>query len=591
MNKKYILGMCMYSSGTMHMGHARIYTICQAIKNIFTFWKGEKVIFPFGWDAFGLPAEKFAIQNNSDPNIITKENIKKNKSEMKRMCFDIDWKYEINTSEQNFYKFTQNIIQELFNNNMLYRAEKEVPFCSKCDSILSKEQSMNDLCWRCDSKVIIKNTPQWFIKITDYAQNMYDDTKYLNWPDKVKHSQLSWLGSYKNNKFNTKIHDWCVSRQRYWGTPMPLSYCKTCGWFAGDLTEYKLPSYKLKLTSLEYKKTKCKFCFGESYKSTDTIDTFVDSSWYQYRQLEPNNTEKPFNNKHIFVNYYVGGTEHSVSHLIYARFMHRFLQKINLISTEIKEPFDVFIGCGMIVNNSKFCISCNKYYNWELKDCEFNHNNTKQFIEKMSKSKFNGISPKKMIDNFGIEALKTYLLFVAPISKDICWDINSILGMHRFVKNVQNIKNLELHDNEFNFEFINEIKNKFMRNMLKKQLNFNVLIADLHIVLDSIKRNPNSLAVKYFLYLTASFIPEIAKDCWKTLFNDSLKGNLEDFIKTNNLSNENNNYNLFDILVKQRFFTKLKCLKGEDVTKKLLENYPEFKYKKIFLGKNTINII
>jgi leucyl-tRNA synthetase len=289
---KYISVMFPYPSGSgLHCGHWYNYAIMDSYCRYQKFI-GNDVFQPFGYDAFGLPAENYAKQVGRQPKEVTYENIDKFRLQMKQM--NTDFEELLITSDESYQKHTQWLFTKLHEKGLAYKKDGEVDYCESCETTLAREQVKDGKCDRCNSVVIKKTLSQWYFKTTAYKERLIANLDKIDYPKSTINAQRAWLEN---------LHDWCVSRQRKWGCPIPIE--------------------------------------GE----TDTMDTFVDSSLYfiiycLIKGIKP----KP-------VDLYVGGSEHACMHLIYARFITMFLNDIGFIDFE--EPFKKVIHQGMILNNGE----------------------------------------------------------------------------------------------------------------------------------------------------------------------------------------------------------------------------------------------
>lgn len=347
-HKEYVCVMFPYPSGSgLHLGHAYNYAVMDSYCRWLRF-RGVEVFQPFGYDAFGLPAENYARSIGADPREVTDNNMVKFRSQLERM--NTNYEELLITSSPEYQKWTQWLFLKLKEHGLAYKAFGEVNYCSSCDTVLAREQVKEGKCDRCSTTVSLKTLEQWYFKTTAYKDRLIAGLDTLSWPEKTKNAQRAWLEN---------LHDWCVSRQRKWGCPIPLE--------------------------------------GE----TDTLDTFVDSSFYFIRYCDPNNvTELCAKDKYQPVTLYVGGMEHACMHLIYARFIHMFLYDIGVVPKE--EPFDWLIHQGMILNNG----------------------------EKMGKSKGNTIDP----DNYDPDELRFYLMFIGHYFDGGSWSDERLVGIQRFIK-------------------------------------------------------------------------------------------------------------------------------------------------------------
>ena len=348
---KNVVVMFPYPSGKgLHIGHYYNYAI---VDSFCRWWRlmGEEVYQPFGYDAFGLPAENYAREVGGDPRAITYDNIDNFRRQMARM----NTKYEerLVTSDPSYYKWTQWLFLKLKEHGLAYKDWKIVPYCPRCETVLANEQVTDqERCERCGTAIDQQNLHQWFFRITNYKQRLLDGLDKLEkehrYPESTIKKQRNWIA---------ELHDWCVSRQRKWGCPIPIE--------------------------------------GE----TDTLDTFVDSSFYYLRYLTDSDDEFLPDGAYRPVDLYVGGPEHACMHLIYARFIHYFLYDIGVVPQE--EPFNAIIHQGMITHKGA----------------------------KMAKSKGNVVNP----DDYDPDELRLYLMFIGPYEDGGDWDDSKIIGIRRFL--------------------------------------------------------------------------------------------------------------------------------------------------------------
>lgn len=344
---KHVCVMFPYPSGNgLHIGHSYNYAVTDSYCRYLRFI-GQEVFQPFGYDAFGLPAENYARSIGGNPRDITYANIDKFRAQMAQM--NIQYQELLITSDPSYQKWTQWLFSKLLEKGLAYKSFGDVNFCPSCDTVLAREQVKDERCERCNSKIEIKQLNQWYFKITAYKDRLIKNLDHIDYPAKTIKSQRNWLAN---------LHDWCVSRQRSWGCPIPIE--------------------------------------GE----TDTLDTFVDSSFYFVRYCDPTNeNELCAKDKYMPVDLYVGGNEHACMHLIYARFIHMFLYDLGIVSEE--EPFRKVIHQGMILNDG----------------------------EKMSKSKGNVINP----DSYDQDELRFYLMFIGHYFDGGSWSDKNISGVRRFI--------------------------------------------------------------------------------------------------------------------------------------------------------------
>jgi leucyl-tRNA synthetase len=703
--KKYVLEYFPYPSGAaMHVGHVRNYTIGDAIAR-FNRMEGFNVLHPMGWDAFGLPAENYAIKNKVSPRVAIDENTARFKEQLMQMGFSYDWSREIDSTDPKYYKWTQWFFLLLFKKGLAYQKQSLQWWCPFDKTVLANEQVENGRCWRCGHIVEKKLLKQWFFKITDYADRLLDDLDDLNWSEAIKSMQRNWIGrsrgaeiifpiaentveslkvfttradtifsaafmvlapehplvkrittpeqqaavdeyvqsthaksdierqegekdktgvftgAYAINpangeqipiwigdfvlagygtgaifgdihderdfafveKFNIparvtvipedeaeaakvkakeypytgegilidsgeftglqsseardkiiawladqgaaeevvnyKMRDWLISRQRYWGAPIPIVHCPKHG--AVAVPENQLPvllpeveSYEPSgdgrsplATVPEFVNTTCPECGGPAERETDTMDGFACSSWYFLRFADPHNDKAPFDKAKakfwLPVDDYIGGAEHAVMHLLYARFWTKVMYDDGLIN--FQEPFSTLRNHGMILAPDGL---------------------------KMSKSKGNTIEPGGLIEQgYGADSIRIMELFIGPWNQMANWSVEGMGGAHRFLQRVWTLAQ------EFNVSTDHgataslELK-RIMHKTIKKvsedlhTLSFNTAIAALMECVNELYRlkaedNYTSTEWSWTLeslqQLLAPFAPHIAEELWQQL--------------------------------------------------------------------------
>jgi leucyl-tRNA synthetase len=415
MQKYYILGMWAYPSGDAHIGHVRNYTITDVVAR-YKRMKGFNVLNPTGWDAFGLPTENAAFKKKIEPSAWNKVCTQRMEEQFRSLGFSYDWSNVIDTSDPSYYRWTQWLLLKFWERGILYRAKREVNWCTGCMTVLANEQVNEGRCDRCNSKVVLRELEQWFLRMSNYAERLLDDLELLSeWPQHIVTMQRHWIGKKEDGSYN--LHDWCISRQRYWGAPMPFVICEHCG--VQPVPEDDLPvilpegvditpGWPPPLARIpSFVETTCPKCQGKAERVTDVMDTFVFSAWYYLRFVDPQNNIKifePSREKYWMpVDLYVGGVEHATVHLIYARFFHKVLYDLGLVSQP--EPFKRLFTQGMV------CLRG----------------------EKMSKSKGNVVSPVQIVKQYGADTLRTFILFVGPPEQDVDWSNQGIKGCYRFL--------------------------------------------------------------------------------------------------------------------------------------------------------------
>ena len=738
--KYYLLEMFPYPSGKIHMGHVRNYTIGDVVAR-YKKMKGFNVLHPMGWDAFGLPAENAAIQNNTHPAKWTYENIKYMKNQLKKLGFSYDWDREFATCDDDYYKWEQLIFIEMFKKGLAYKSIGNVNWCEKCNTVLANEQVEDGCCWRCGSEVEIKELEHWYFKITDYAEELLKWTyKLKGWPEKVLTMQRNWIGksygseilfklvdsdeyikvfttrpdtlygatfmsiapehpmveklvinenrdeiikqinemkredkikrtsedyekkgvftgSYcinpvnnrkipiyvanfvlmdygtgavmavpahdqrdfdfakkynlpiipvikpvdleidlnnlkeayegegilinsdqfngMNNKkameeitkylsslnlgnrtVNYRLRDWSISRQRYWGAPIPVVYCDKCGTVPVNKEDLPVTLPKdVKFTSsgdvlkqLEnFVKTTCPRCGSPAKRETDTMDTFVESSWYFLRYASPECSTSPFNKEDVKywlpVDQYIGGIEHAVLHLLYSRFYTKVLRDLGYC--EIDEPFLNLLTQGMVCKETYNCPEHGWLFPEEVKEGKcLKCGKTVEIgrVEKMSKSKKNVVDPEKIINEYGADTARLFILFASPPDKTLEWSEQGVEGSFRFLKRVWNLvtSNLEkIKDvkpytkNDGNLK--GNIKNlrrkthetiKKVNNDIEERFHFNTAISAIMELVNHANqiKIENELDRKVFretietiIILLSPFVPHFSDELWSIL--------------------------------------------------------------------------
>lgn len=709
--KYYSLVMFPYPSGTLHVGHVKNYVIGDIVAR-YKRMQGYNVLHPFGYDAFGLPAENAAIAHKIHPKKWTLDNIKIIRGQIKKLGISYDWNREVITCTEDYYKWTQWVFLKLYEAGLAYKKPGAVNWCPSCQTVLANEQVKEGKCERCGTTVTMKYLEQWYFKITDYAEKLLDGLDKLpGWPEHVKTMQRNWIGKstgaevdfpidgldktirifttrpdtiygvtfmaiapesplvselviseqkaevedflarvaledrfkrtsleakkegvflgryavnpltgeripiyvanyilyeygtgaimavpghdqrdfdfakeygidikqvvrpkdgdwnvqerpyegegiivnsgefnglesskgieeitkyieekgYGKRSVQYKLRDWLISRQRYWGAPIPVVYCDKCGVVPvaeKDLpvrlpenVEF-LPTGQSPLTlSEEFKHTTCPKCGGPAHREVETMDTFVDSSWYYLRYVNPKLEDRPFEtedvNNWLPVDQYIGGVEHAVLHLLYSRFITKVLNDLGYVNFD--EPFENLFTQGMIYKDG-----------W-----------------KMSKSKGNVVSPDDMIQKYGADTLRMYILFMAPPEKDAEWNDAGIEGVNRFIRRLWNnyyrILDLLSSDNENSVDLTKEEKSlrRKLHSMIKKikediegGFKFNTAIAglmefnnQLMEYLDNVER-PNTKLLKEVAenvaLILSPFAPHMAEEMWSDLGKDTL---------------------------------------------------------------------
>ncbi|MBE9567800.1 MAG: leucine--tRNA ligase [Proteobacteria bacterium] len=704
--KFYCLAMFPYPSGRLHMGHVRNYSIGDVISR-YQRMQGKNVLQPMGWDAFGLPAENAAMKNKVAPASWTYENVDYMRDQLKRLGFAYDWDREIATCKPEYYRWEQWLFTRLFNKGMAYKKTAGVNWCPNDQTVLANEQVIDGKCWRCDTSVERREISQWFMKITDYAQQLLDDLDQLDgWPEQVRTMQRNWIGRstgvelsfevdgeepltvyttradtlmgvtyvavaaehalakkaardnpelqafiesckttsvaeadvatmekkgmatgfkaihpitgkevpvwvanfvlidygsgavmsvpahdsrdyafaknygldikqviypadgsdvtveseaftekgvLKNSaefdglnseqavdaiaeklasmdkgekQINFRLRDWGVSRQRYWGTPIPIIHCDKCGTVA--VPEDQLPvvlpediAYGEDVGSPikkmpEFYETTCPECGGKAERETDTFDTFFESSWYYARFTCPD-ADSMLDERAKYwtpVDQYIGGIEHAVLHLLYARFFHKLMRDEGLLDSD--EPFKNLLTQGMVLKDGS----------------------------KMSKSKGNTVDPQQLIERYGADTVRLFILFAAPPEQSLEWHDEGVDGAARFLKRLWKLvanhvaagTPIELNVDALNTEQKN-LRRKLHETIAKvsddigRRHTFNTAIAAvMELINELVKFDDNSEngyavrheAIEAMVLMLSPIVPHITQQLWNELGHDDL---------------------------------------------------------------------
>ena len=585
----YVVPMFPYPSGNIHMGHVRNYTITNAIAQYFKV-KGQSVIHPIGFDAFGLPAENAAIKHQQSPNEWTQSNIAKMKNDFQHIGFDFDWQACTQTNDPKYYSFEQEIFKKAWHAGIIYKKDQYVNYDPVDHTVLSNEQVKDGKGWRTGADIIRKKIPMYFFNMKKYAKALYEDLDIIknDWPSKVIEMQKHWIdyqiGNYhqykigtdiidifektpdfnaisiginhsfvdnfkddkfsiwvkenetgsvsnKNNFKNKKVFntgyfinhqdikipifidmnsddeviftninteaqyineatliksyvgefiglkDWCISRQRYWGNPIPMINCIDCGDIPSlnfvELPTNLIPKVGNALShEPSFVNCSCPSCGKEAIRCTDTMDTFVQSSWYfHYYITKIFGNEYGITHTNTQIDFYVGGIEHATMHLIYARFFHKMLKDFGYVNTN--EPIKNLITQGMV---------CKKYTNEE----------GKVVSSKMSKSIGNIVEPSPYIEQYGSDALQMFMIFAAPPNQNFDFEDAGIVGCYRFLEEVYRYFFIENNAQKvFNDEQANVAVKKMVQQFDKEfngRFNINTLIPQLMTAFKVIKK-------------------------------------------------------------------------------------------------------
>ena len=726
--KSYVLEMFPYPSGRIHMGHVRNYTMGDVLAR-YRRMNGMEVLHPMGWDAFGMPAENAAMEKGVHPGGWTRQNIATMKAQLKRLGFALDWSRELATCEPDYYGHEQALFLDMFAHDLVYRKESSVNWDPVDMTVLANEQVIDGRGWRSGALVEKRKLSQWFLKITQFADELLDGVKALeHWPDKVKLMQENWIGKSQGLQFRWKLsdggevevfttrpdtifgasfvavaadhpiaqalaandakaaafielckqggttaaeletqeklgfdtgltvahpfdaairlpvyianfvlmdygtgavfgvpahdqrdfefaskyglairrvvsdgdktdpdftdaeaysgpgtlvnshfldgmdvedakrevirraedggwghgttvfrlRDWGVSRQRYWGTPIPIVHCGACGVVPvpRDQLPVVLPddvSFDIPGNPLDrhptWKHVACPSCGGEAVRETDTLDTFADSSWYFIRfasQPKDKAFDRAVAEQWLPVGQYIGGVEHAILHLLYARFWTRALKHMNML--DVAEPFAGLFTQGMVTHQSYFRDRPDGRVEWMSLDeanallaagtfAEVEADGTVRGIgrvEKMSKSKKNTIDPEPIVDQYGADATRWFMLSDSPPERDLQWSESGIEGSWRFVQRlwrlVDGIAAGEGGDVAIDRKLAQTIAGVAVD---IEALQFNKAVAKLYELVNAIEKAAPSAsratAIRTLVRLVAPMTPHLAEEAWAAM--------------------------------------------------------------------------
>lgn len=505
--KFYALDMFPYPSGSgLHVGHPEGYTATDAISRMKRM-QGYDVLHPMGFDAFGLPAEQYAIKTGNDPRDFTYQNIDTFKEQLKSLGFSFDWDKQIETSNPEFYKWTQWIFTQLFEKGLAELKEVEVNWCDELGTVLANDETEEDengntVSERGGHPVTKKAMTQWVLNITKYADRLVKGLENINWPDSTKEMQKNWIIDKETGELN--LRDWLFSRQRFWGEPFPVKYV--------DGKPTMLPLTELPLTLPKLKDFKGKDGKPPLANSKEWMDNNFDvntmpgsagSSWYflayilqtENGMIELNSKEgKELVNKWMPVDLYIGGPEHTVGHLLYARFWTMFLKDIGILKGE--EPFQKLFHQGMILGTDG---------------------------AKMSKSKGNVINPDDIVQEFGADTLRLYEMFMGALEDTKPWSSDGVGSSRKWLDRVYRLftETIEITDKENTN--LDKPYNALVKNVTEMydELKYNTAISQMMVFINACykEKTISKNQVEGFLKMLNPICPHITEELWEMIGN------------------------------------------------------------------------
>jgi leucyl-tRNA synthetase len=473
------------SAEGLHIGHIFKYSGADAYGR-YQRMQGRVVFQPIGFDAFGIHTENYALRVDRHPRALTSSTVSRFRSQLARAGMAWDWSRVIDTSQPSYYRWTQWVLVQLFNAGLMYQAEAAVVWCPSCMTVLAREQTENGgtTCERCAAAVTERTMRQWFLRITAYADALRDGLTELDWPERAKRLQREWIGG---------LHDWLISRQRYWGPPIPIIHCASCGPVAvpvSDLpvelpwvSEFRPTGTGVSPMALvpEWVSAPCPACGGPGRRETDVSDTFVDSAWYFLRYPSTDFDDRPWDASRtarmLPVDFYAGGPEHVQRHHLYARFVTMALYDLGLVP--FKEPFPRIRLGGLIVKDGA----------------------------KMSKSRGNVVTPDDYFDEVGADVLRCALLFSAPWEQGGEFVDDTIAGIQRFFARVWRVVTGPVSPSSLP-SVVDGVSEAIER------LSFNVALARLMSFAPHATSAP---AKRTLVLLLAPLAPHLAEELWHQL--------------------------------------------------------------------------
>lgn len=514
--KFYVLDMFPYPSGAgLHVGHIEGYTATDIIAR-YKRLNGFDVLHPIGWDAFGLPAEQYAIQTGNNPISFTKENINNFRKQLKSIGFSYDYEKEVDTTDPNYYRWTQWIFAQMYKKGLAEIREIEVNWCEGLGTVLANEEVIEDskgnkVSERGEFPVIKKPMKQWVLKITNYADKLLEGLEDLNWPNSLKTLQKNWIGKeVKGNEITYHLKDWVFARQRYWGEPFPILFDEENNvYLVDDLVELPImtnikPSGDGQSPLANNKEWMNVEINGKKYRrDSNTMPQWAGSSWYYLAYILKNNdgTYLDLNSKEAYVRFkkwlpvdlYIGGQEHAVLHLLYARFWHKVLYDIKVVPTS--EPFYKLVNQGMILGPDN---------------------------QKMSKSKGNVINPNQIVEKYGADTLRIYEMFMGPLTETKPWNEKSLQGSRKWLERVWRIFDKYIQkefviDKTINYDHMESILHQTIKNVTLniEELKFNLAISNLMVYINELYKYNKIKSINYlksFLIMLSPFAPHISEE-------------------------------------------------------------------------------
>ncbi|MGN6379361.1 MAG: class I tRNA ligase family protein [Gaiellales bacterium] len=544
--RRYLLEYFPYPSGAgLSVGHCRNYVPADVFCR---YWRmrGCDVLHPMGWDAFGQPAENEAIRLGRHPRGMVEEYAAGYRRTLEALGCSYDWEREITSSNPDFYRHTQWLFLLLRERGLAYQDDVAINWCASCQTGLANEEVVAGACWRCHGPVVERRLRQWLFRITAYAPRLVDGLRGLDWPDGIKAAQREWIG----DPASPRMRDWLVSRQRYWGCPIPIVHCPACG--PVSVPEAELPvllpdveSYqptgdgRSPLAAIpEFVEAECPACGGPGRRETDTMAGFVCSSWYFLRYCDPHNphafAERSLVDRWAPVDVYMGGAEHAVAHLLYARFVTKVLYDAGLIGFE--EPFTSLRNQGSMLAWTPGVETGSDApgRGWKAvtpaEAAALGDDRVTWRWARMSKSRRNVVTPESVIEQYGADALRVSTVFAAPFADDVRYDPASAQAAHRFLARVHRLVTssavAQAGSEAPSDHALRQTAHRTIQAVTAaiEELRLNTAVADLMSLAaataERARAEPGSPAVceavETLILLLAPFAPHLADELWTT---------------------------------------------------------------------------
>ncbi|HMG41203.1 MAG TPA: class I tRNA ligase family protein [Acidimicrobiales bacterium] len=483
------------SAEGLHIGHALTYSGAD-VWGRYQRRRGHTVFQPIGFDAFGINAENYALRVGEHPRDLMARTTANYRRQLTSLGCAWSWDATFTTSDPDYYRWTQWVFLRLFEAGLAYRAVAPVLWCRSCRTVLAREQVEEGRCERCATEVVERTLRQWFLRTTAYAQRLLDGLATQDWPTPAKNRQRAWIG-----RDGDRLQDWLISRQRYWGPPIPIVHCDRCGEVPvpDDELPVLLPDTDDPAALLagfaDWVSVPCPRCGGPGSRDTDVSDTFLDSSWYYLRFPSADVADRPWDPdrtaRWLPVDQYAGGPEHVTRHHLYARFVCMALHDLGLVP--FAEPFPRLRLHGMLTMGGA----------------------------KMSKSRGNVVNPDEMIAAHGADVTRLALLFTRPWDADGDFDPAVVVGVERFLARTWRIVTSPAapaapDDDPYPEVDLGPTIDRVTRSIERMQLN-TAIAALMTLVgrLQSRMTPPSPAARSTLVGLLAPFAPHVAEELWR----------------------------------------------------------------------------